>query len=289
MTDSIHSAAEPAVSVRDVCFSYGGGQETLHNVSFELPADSFTVVVGPNGGGKTTLLKLLLGTEEPGYGEVRVLGTSPMEARRRVGYVPQQLLFDPRFPVSVLDIVLIGRIDRHRFGPYRAADRAAALAALDRVGLADFAGRAFAALSGGQRQRVLIAQALVTSPELLLLDEPTASVDPAGAARLYSLFKELSAERTVLMVSHNLNVVTGNATHLLCVNRTVDMHPLNDGHHRLRMVEGGMVVVEHDNDCHMIDATEAMRSPHHAAPPCDRCEHGRGCRRHPAAGEGGAA
>ncbi len=266
-------AMEQAVSVRDVCFSYGGGQETLHNVSFELPRNSFTVVVGPNGGGKTTLLKLLLGTEAPGYGEVRVFGMPPVEARRRIGYVPQQLLFDPRFPVSVLDVTLIGRVDRHRFGPYRAADRKIAMGALERVGLADLANRAFAALSGGQRQRVLIAQSLVTSPELLLLDEPTASVDPSGAARLYTLFKELSAERTVLMVSHNLNVVTGNATHLLCVNHTVVMHPLKDGHHRLHMVDGGMVVVEHDKDDHMIDASAAMRSPHHAAPPCDACEH----------------
>lgn len=266
-----------AVSVRDVCFSYGGGQEALHNVSFELPRDSFAVVVGPNGGGKTTLLKLLLGTETPGYGEVRVLGMPPAAARRRVGYVPQQLLFDPRFPVSVLDVTLIGRVDRHRFGPYRSADRASAMAALGRVGMADFAGRAFAALSGGQRQRVLIAQALVASPELLLLDEPTASVDPEGAARLYSLFKELSAERTVMMVSHNLSVVTGEATHLLCVNRTVDIHPLKDGFHRLRMVEGGMVVVEHDHDAHMIDASDAMRSPHHAAPPCAHCTDGDSC------------
>lgn len=277
------STDNPAVSVRDVCFSYGGGQETLHNVSFELPRNSFTVVVGPNGGGKTTLLKLLLGTEVPGYGEVRVLGLPPHEARRRVGYVPQQLLFDPRFPVSVLDVTLIGRVDRHRFGPYRHADRDIAMAALGRVDMAGLSNRAFAALSGGQRQRVLIAQALVTSPELLLLDEPTASVDPASAARLYALFKELASERTVLMVSHNLNVVTGNATHLLCVNRTVDMHPLLDGHHRLHMVEGGMVVVEHDKDDHMIDATAAMRSPHHAAPPCGARGHSR-----EADGDGGA-
>jgi zinc transport system ATP-binding protein len=257
----------PAVSVRDVCFSYDGGQEVLHNVSFDLPAHSFTVVLGPNGGGKTTLLKLLLGIETPDYGEVRVLGMPPAAARRRMGYVPQQLLFDPRFPVSVLDVALIGRIDRHRLGPYRAEDRAIALAALERVGIAGLANRAFAALSGGQRQRALIAQALVASPDILLLDEPTASVDSAGAAQLYALFQELSATQTVLMVSHSLNVVTRRATHLLCVNRTVAMRPLDDGYHRLRMTEGGMIIVEHDPDSHMIDATAAMRSPHHAAPP----------------------
>ena len=283
MNDAVGTDA-PAVEVRDVCFSYGGGQETLHNVSFRLPRRSFTVVVGPNGGGKTTLLKILLGTEEPGYGTVRVLGLPPAEARRRIGYVPQQLLFDPRFPACVLDIALIGRVDRHRFGPYRHADRAIARAALARVGLEDVGDRPFASLSGGQRQRVLIAQALVSSPDILLLDEPTASVDPAGAARLYALFKEMSAERTVVMVSHNLNVVTGNATHLLCVNRTVEMHPLQDGHHRLHWVDGGMVVVEHDRDSHMIDASEALRSPHHAAPPCGCAGHG--C---PRPGEGGAA
>ncbi len=261
------SAPAPVITVQDVCFAYGP-QEVLHNVSFEIPEHTLVVIVGPNGGGKTTLLKLLLGAEEPGFGTVRVFGQQPAAVRRRIGYVPQQLLFDPRFPVSVLDVVLIGRVDRHRFGPYRAVDRRLAQAALQQVGLESFGGRSFSDLSGGERQRVLVAQALVAAPELLLLDEPTASIDAAGAAQLYSLFRELSAQRTVLMVSHNLNVITSHATHLLCVNRSAELRPVMAGDHHLRQVSEapGLLIIDHDPACHVIDAAAVMRAPHTGAP-----------------------
>lgn len=260
------SVAEPAIVVQNVCFAYGP-QEVLHNVSFEIPPCTLVVIVGPNGGGKTTLLKLLLGAEEPARGTVRVFGQPPASVRRRIGYVPQQLLFDPRFPVSVLDVVLIGRVDRHRFGPYRAVDRRLAREALQQVGLESFGRRSFCELSGGERQRVLVAQALVAAPEVLLLDEPTASIDAAGAAQLYRLFRELSAQRTVLMVSHNLNVVTSHATHLLCVNRSAELRPVTAGDHHLRQVSeaSGLLIIDHDPACHVIDAAAAMRAPHSAA------------------------
>ena len=217
---------DSAISVSNVCFFYPG-QEVLHNVSFSVGEHELVAVVGPNGGGKTTLLKLLLGAVAPACGEISVLGTMPDEARRRVGYVPQTVNVDPRFPLSVFEAVLMGRCGKIslRYGP---KDREAARWALARVGMDGRLKQPFASLSGGERQRVLIAQALAGEPELLLLDEPVANVDPEHTARLYDLFKELSASMTVLMVSHNLAVVTEHATHVLCVNRTVGMHRLGE-------------------------------------------------------------
>ena len=257
---------ETVIDVQDVCFAYGA-QEVLHNVAFQVPVRAFVAVVGPNGGGKTTLLKLILGELAPRFGQVRVLGGAPPEARRRIGYVPQSLPFDPGFPVSVRDVVLMGRVDCHRAGPYCAADRRAAGAALAQVGMERFERRSFADLSGGERQRVLIAQALVSSPELLLLDEPTASVDPAATSQLHALFHELKADRTIVMVSHNLGAVTGHATHVLCVNRTSEMQVLADVvSGTVREAFGGdLALLQHGPHCHVIDSTTVLDSPHHGA------------------------
>ncbi|MFZ4395229.1 MAG: metal ABC transporter ATP-binding protein [Kiritimatiellia bacterium] len=257
---------EFVIQVQDVCFAFGA-QEVLHNVSFRVPPCAFVAVVGPNGGGKTTLLKLLLGELSPRFGYVRMLGGTPREVRRRIGYVPQALPFDPGFPVSVHDVVLMGRVDRHRIGPYRAADHQAARAALAQVGMASVDSCQFAELSGGQRQRVLIAQALVSAPELLLLDEPTASVDPAATSQLYTLFHELKADRTIVMVSHNLGAVTGYATHVLCVNRTAEMQVLADvATATVRQASGGdLALLQHGPECHVMDSSEVLDSPHHGA------------------------
>lgn len=254
----------PVIEVQDVCFAYSG-QEVLHNVSFSVAPHALVAVVGPNGGGKTTLLKLLLGELAPRYGTIRVLGASPEMARTRVGYVPQSVPFDPRFPVSVTEVVLMGRVARCRFGRYTDEDRKAATAALERVELAGFGRRAFAELSGGERQRVLIAQALAGGSELLLLDEPVANVDPEHTSHLYELFKALAAEITVLMVSHNLSVVTGHATHVLCVNRTAGMHALGEVASATftESFGGSLTAIRHGTDCHVFDPSAAMHTPHH--------------------------
>lgn len=258
------AATEPAIEVSDVCFAYGG-QEVLHNVSFSVGRRSLVAVVGPNGGGKTTLLKLLLGELEPRFGTVRVLGGTPSETRIRIGYVPQAVPFDPRFPVSVSEAVLMGRVAKSRLGHYGREDHASAVDALERVGLAGFGRRAFAELSGGERQRVLIAQALAGGSELLLLDEPVANVDPEHTSHLYELFKALTSEVTVMMVSHNLSVVTGHATHVLCVNRTAGLHAIGDvASETFTEAFGGVLTaIRHDADCHVLDPSTAMHVPHH--------------------------
>ena len=259
----------PAVSVRDVCFSYGEN-EALHNVSFEIPRRALAAVVGPNGGGKTTLLRLLLGELRPRFGTVRVLGEAPERARRRVGFVPQGVEFDPDFPITVLESVMLGRDAGRALGGFRRADRDAALAALARVGLEGLGGRPFAALSGGQRQRVAIAQALVAEPELLLLDEPTANVDHRTEEELVALFGRLAEERAVVLVSHNLGVVAAHATHLLCVNRGADLHALGGADPEARLeplAGGGLAVVRNLHADHIEELLARLDAPH-------RGEHG---------------
>jgi zinc transport system ATP-binding protein len=256
-----HSAV---LQFNDVCFAYER-QEVLHNVDLSVPDKSLVAVVGPNGGGKTTLVKLTLGLLKPQRGTVHVFGDAPERRRRSIGYVAQSLSFDPAFPVSALDVVLMGRADRHWIGPYRRGDRAKAAEALERVSLGHLSRRALAQLSGGERQRALIAQALVSDPDLLLLDEPTANVDTTVEHEIYDLLHELNERMTIVVVSHNLNVVTHHASHVACVNRTaalarVDDHTESELHafHR-----GDMTVLQHGPSCHVLDPSGAMREPHH--------------------------
>jgi zinc transport system ATP-binding protein len=219
---------EPVITLRDVSFSYGG-VPALENVNLSIAAREAVCIVGPNGGGKTTLVKLILGLLAPQRGEIRVFGQPPNRARLRAGYMPQYAQHDPKFPISVMDIVLMGRLGQGGFagllGWHGHSDRRAAIDALDQVGMADFRRQPFAALSGGQRQRVLIARALCCHPELLVLDEPTSNVDSLVEARLLDLLRELNRRMTILMVSHDLGFVSGLVESVICVNRRVVAHP----------------------------------------------------------------
>ncbi len=215
---------EPVIQFDDVSFAYPN-TPVLENVNLTIRRGDFACLVGPNGGGKTTLLRLILGLLRPDCGRVRLFGQPPEQGRRRVGYMPQHAQLDPQFPVRVWDVVLMGRLGGRMFGPYSAADRARAAEALAEVGLADFRRRPLAALSGGQRQRVLIARALACDPELLLLDEPTASLDPLVQDDMTELLRRLNERLTVVLVSHDVGFVIQHVKTVVCVNRGVAVHP----------------------------------------------------------------
>lgn len=217
--------SEAVVECRDCRVRYGP-LTVLEDVSVDVQRGQILCLVGPNGGGKSTFLKLLLGLVEADSGEVKVLGRSPLKVRRRVGYMPQGVAFDPLFPIDVEGIVKMGRLQGNRPGFYGKADRLATERVLEEMELVPMRKELFARLSGGQKQRVLIARALVGEPELLLLDEPTAMVDAHTGARLLEQLRELHRRMTVVLVSHDTAFVSGLVDEVLCVNRTAVLHPL---------------------------------------------------------------
>jgi zinc transport system ATP-binding protein len=214
----------PIVEIKDMTFAYGR-DTVLQEVNLVLRKGDFVAMIGPNGGGKTTLLKLILGLLNPDKGTVLVMGQSARKTSSCIGYVPQDVHTNRSFPITALDVVLMGKLDPgKRWTRSSAANRQEAMAALNRLDMADHADKRIGELSGGQRQRVFIARALVTQPEILLLDEPTASIDTKGQADFFSLLKELNREITILVVSHDLLVVSRFVKSVACVNTRLHYH-----------------------------------------------------------------
>ena len=212
------------IKVRDLDFSYNG-QPVLRDVDLEVAAGDFMAMIGPNGGGKTTLLKLMLGLLSADRGQILIFGKSPKAVSHRIGYVPQDVHINRDFPVSVLDVVLMGKLKPGRgWTRHSQNDRAAARQALEKVEMADYNDRRIGELSGGQLQRVFVARALVTEPDLLFLDEPTASIDTKGQREFYALLKELNQTITIIVVSHDLMVVSGYVKSVACVNQRLHYH-----------------------------------------------------------------
>ena len=216
--------AVPAIDVRGIRFSYNG-RAVLEDVNLALAPGEFTALIGPNGGGKTTLLKLLLGLLPPDSGTIRILGKKPREAVGRIGYVPQETGINKSFPVSVTDVVLMGSLKPgSRWRWYSRADRTAAERVLAQTDMSAFGRSRIGELSGGQRQRVFMARALISDPEVLLLDEPTASVDAVHQTQFYDLLKELNQKMTILLVNHDLMVISTYVKSVACVNRFIHYH-----------------------------------------------------------------
>ncbi|NEX21420.1 ABC transporter ATP-binding protein [Thiorhodococcus mannitoliphagus] len=215
---------EPVIQVEDVSFSYG---ETLvlEHVTLAIQGGEFLGLVGPNAGGKSTLLRLVLGLLEPQAGRIRVLGRAPRQAVRHIGYVPQYPSFSRDFPISVEQVVLMGRLGIGRLlGRYGKSDRMAAARALEEVEAADLAQRSVGTLSGGQLQRVLLARALVSEPAILILDEPTANVDQRAESDVFGLLAELNQRLTILLVSHDIAFISEYVSRVACLNRTLTCH-----------------------------------------------------------------
>jgi len=246
-----------AILVEGLWFSYDG-HAVLEDVNLSIPHGDFVSVVGPNGGGKTTLLKLMLGLLRPTRGGIQVFGVTPEQARPRIGYMPQHAQLDPQFPATVMDVALMGRLGHGRpFGPYSKKDKEAVVTALDQVGLRDLYKKPFASISGGQRQRLFIARALACEPDLLLLDEPTANLDVVMESGLYELLQTLNQRLTVVMVSHDLGFVSKLVKSVVCVKCQVSSHPTSEitGEIIDAMYGSPMRIVRHDHG----DSKEVIR------------------------------
>ena len=218
------------IRVRDVTFRWPQSRRTLfRDVNFDVQAGQRVGIDGPNGAGKTTLMSLLLGLQVPDSGTITIDGLTPIAARPSVGYMPQLTTLDSAAPVTVLDVVLMGRLARSGWGlRYGRRDRVAAMEALDRVGVRAIARRAFALLSGGERQRVLIARALAGNPRTLFLDEPTAGMDRDGRRELTELLAPLLGSMTMVVISHDAEFLTAVSTHRATLDGRFVMAPIDE-------------------------------------------------------------
>ena len=249
-------AVLPAVEVHDVTVAYHR-KPVLWDVDLALPPGRLIGIVGPNGAGKSTLLKAILGLVPLASGRIDIFGRPLSECRKEVGYVPQRETVDWDFPVCALDVVVMGRYGRlgwcRRPG---CADREAALACLERVGLADLAQRQISQLSGGQQQRVFLARALVQDARVYFMDEPFAGVDAATEAAIMNLLRDLrAAGQTVLAVHHDLQTVREYFDYLVMLNmRVVAAGPTEEvfNNRNLQATYGGRLTV-------LDEAAEAVR------------------------------
>ncbi len=201
---------------KNVFFSYGS-VEVLKDVSFNIKQGEYIGIIGPNGGGKTTALNLILGFLSPEKGKVEV--NIP---KTKIGYVPQINSYDKQFPISALEVVLTGSLTKLKWwGALPSSEKKEAKKLLEEVGLEGLEERPFGSLSGGQAQKVLIARALMCDPEILLLDEPTANIDPQSEQAIFAYLKTLQGKKTILIVTHNFEAIVQNVERVLCFQHEV--------------------------------------------------------------------
>ncbi len=212
-----------AIMATDLSFGYDK-ELILENGSFLIEQGEYIGVFGPNGGGKTSLLKLLAGLLKPVSGKIEILGREPRFSKGKIGYLPQNSSFDADFPISVLEIVLMGALLPNIFRSYLPSAQEKAREALKKVGLLSLQSASLATLSGGQRQRVLIARALVSEPSILLLDEPTANTDSVATEEIYAVLRNLKGSVTIIMVSHDLENMIDNVDRYLYVHKNISAH-----------------------------------------------------------------
>ncbi len=216
------------IDIKDLSFAYDK-QMILENINLSVEEKDFLAIIGPNGGGKSTLLKLILGIIKPKKGSISVLGKAPLKSLTHIGYVPQNTNVNTDFPIKVIEVVMMGHVGGKRplFG-YGKDEVLCAMGALAQVGMEDFAQTKIGALSGGQRQRVMIARALCAHPQILILDEPTSSIDITGQKEIYELIKILNESITILVVSHDISVILEYANKAAHINKTLSYHDISD-------------------------------------------------------------
>ncbi|NCB52608.1 MAG: ABC transporter ATP-binding protein [Clostridia bacterium] len=216
---------ETAVQIRDLSVYYGQ-EPALTDVCLDIADGEYLGIIGPNGGGKSTLLKTIVGLVRPSAGKVTAYGGQPGKSGAAIGYVPQFAELDRRFPITVAEVVLTGRLRKGLapFHKYSRGDRDTVFSLLERVGIAGLADRQISELSGGGFQKMLIARALAVEPKLLLLDEPTASVDAVSRDNIFTLLAELNKNMTIVLVTHDLFAVSSHVDKLACLNGRLVYH-----------------------------------------------------------------
>ena len=230
------SNRELLLEVKDLTFKYDK-ESVLEDINFQLYRGDFFTITGPNGGGKSTLIKLILGLLPLQKGEI--LKNSIIKDPIEIGYVPQNTNINLEFPISVLDVVMMGNGKKHNsiksffnIG-YSQMEIECAKQSLARVGMEEYLHSKISNLSGGQRQRVMIARAICSHPHLLILDEPTSSIDMHGQKEIYKLLKELNKDITILVVTHDLTVISHYANRVLYVNHSGYLHNLHEKRFRV--------------------------------------------------------
>ena len=207
------------ITLKNVTFKYKN-EIILDNINLEINENDYIAIIGPNGGGKTTLIKLILGLLKPTSGEI-ILNT------KKIGYVPQYTNFSLDIPITILDVVLQGRLSKYKFF-YTKEDKEIAKQKLKLVNMLEYKDKKISNLSGGERQRVLIARALASNPDVLILDEPTSAIDIKGQKEIYKILKEL--KMTKIIISHDINILLEGVNKVAFVSKTLVLHNTPDLH-----------------------------------------------------------
>ncbi len=234
----------PILEIKNLYFAYEK-QKALENINLSINKKDFLAIIGPNGGGKSTLLKLILGINKIQEGSIEIEGKNSSSCLNKIGYVPQNTNVNIDFPIRVFEVVLMGHTNKKRvlFG-YSKDEISKAYEVLQKVGMKKFAKNKIGSLSGGQRQRVMIARALFTNPQILLLDEPTSSIDAKGQKEVYELLKILNEDITVVVVSHDISIILEYASKVAYINRTLVLHDIGINQNRFKSKDEHFCEVE---------------------------------------------
>lgn len=255
--------AEKVIEVSNLYLSYNE-VNVLDNVNLTVMQGQFLAIIGPNGGGKTTLLKCILGLIEPDRGDIKIKEYDIKEGRKLIGYVPQISDFNKHFPINVKDAILMGRITDQKgfFFNYSKEDKQMAAEIMHDLDIYGIRNRQIGRLSGGQLQRVLIGRALAAEPEILLLDEPTASLDSEARSNIYSILKDINQDITIIVVTHDVSAISSHFDSVACLNRHLHYHGDKDINQKdldqvygcpVELIAHGVphrVLAEHEGDDH---------------------------------------
>jgi zinc transport system ATP-binding protein len=214
------------IDIKNLSFSYNK-ELVLENINLHVEQKEFLAIIGPNGGGKSTLLKLMLGFLKPQKGSIKLFEDEPSKVLSQIGYVPQNTNINTNFPIKVIEVVMMGHVGSKRaIVGYKKEEILCARESLSRVGMLEFENKKIGSLSGGQRQRVMIARALCAHPKMMFLDEPTSSIDVKGQREIYELLKELNKTMTIVVVSHDISVILEYASIVAHINKNLSYHDI---------------------------------------------------------------